>query len=123
MEEVIMPLSMPEIAAEVAKLFPELEGRAIAAMDYEISEEHVPTWPLAVVVAGAVGVGSNNWRNGSGNMEIYDDFQIEFWLKPERYKTKDGGESPFWAYYDYPSMLNRLLAGLLDVADRQDTLF
>ena len=44
--------------------------------------------------------------------EIVDTFIVDFWLEPARYKKANGTETPFWSYYDYEAIRDKLLANL-----------
>ena len=52
----------------------------------------------------------HSWVSASGKTEIMDDFVVEFLLKPVRYTRTDGSETPFWSFYDYEALRDRLLS-------------
>lgn len=98
---------LPAIAKAIAGWFPELAGRSIAVSEAEITRENMPTLPL-VMVALVRENADHAWKAANGNMTLADDFMIEFMYKAERYKRTDGSESPFWAYFDYEAIRDKL---------------
>lgn len=105
--------TLPQIAARIAEILPELGGRSVAVSEAEINSNNVPKLPIAMV--GLVGVSANDagYNNGlASEMKMMEDFVIEVLLEPERRKTKDGGETPFWTFYDYRDYMNRIISGL-----------
>lgn len=105
---------LPKIAADVAKWFPELEGRALAVTDADqLTRENTPKLPL-VMVALAREQSDQPINAAKSLINLRDEFIIEFWLEPNRYKRSNGTESPFWSYFDYQSIRDRLLIGFTD---------
>lgn len=102
---------LPKIASDVALWFPELDGRALAVSDADqLTRENTPKLPLVMVALAREQ--SDQPPNASKSLiNLRDDFIIEFWLEPNRYKRTNGTESPFWSYYDYASIRDRLLNG------------
>lgn len=102
---------LPQIAADIAIWFPELEGRALAVSDADqLTRENTPKLPL-VMVALAKEQSDQLQDSAKSQMNIVDEFIIEFWLEPNRYKRVNGTESPFWSYFDYPGIRDKLLNG------------
>jgi hypothetical protein len=99
---------LPALAAAIAEWFPELNGRAMAVSESAVTKENVPTLPL-VVVAFNRSLGDQNLNSRQSQFEIEDYFVVEFWLKPERYQRANGTESPFWGYYNYEAIRDKLL--------------
>ena len=100
-----------QIAARVSELFPELNGRSIAVSEIEPFKDkrEVPTLPIAVVaLVNGTGVQDDH---GGGRVTMTDSFVIEFIVHSERYKT-DGKVLPFYSFYNYEKVRNRLLSGL-----------
>lgn len=102
---------LPTLAEAVAEWFPELQGRSLAVSEVTITKQNIPTLPLAMV-AFARSTGDQSTTSSSPIFNMEDAIVIEFWLKPERYKKRDGGETPFWSYYDYEAIRDTLLANL-----------
>lgn len=100
---------LPAIAKDIAIWFPELEGRSLAVSEAEITKENLPTLPLVMVALLREDV-DHSWVSASGKIEIMDDFVVEFLLKPVRYTRTDGSETPFWSFYDYEALRDRLLS-------------
>lgn len=103
---------LPALALELAQWFPELNGRALAVSEIEVTKENVPTLPLAMV-AFARSAADPPVRSSTEEFEVTDHFVVEFWLEPMRIKQKGGGETPFWSYYDYEAIRDTLLANIV----------
>jgi hypothetical protein len=102
---------LPKIASDIAIWFPELEGRALAVADADqLTRENTPKLPL-VMVALAREQSDQPLSSAKTFINLRDEFIIEFWLEPNRYKKSNGTESPFWSYFDYQSIRDRLLTG------------
>lgn len=100
--------TLQELANAIALHFEELEGRVIAVSEIEpFDQTNVPTLPLCAV-ALLTESGSQN-ENGGGRIGLSDDVLVYFMFKAERYKKKDGGNTPFYAYYDYETVRDKLL--------------
>lgn len=111
MEKIIVPEDkqlLPVLADRIATWFPELNKRSVAVSDATITKENIPELPL-VMVAFAEESSDDPKDTSKSIINIEDSFMIEFWLKPDRHKRKDGKESPFWAFYDYTGIRNRCL--------------
>lgn len=104
---------LPAVALAVAEWFPILEGRALAVSEASITKENIPTLPL-VMVAFARSTSEQSAHSRSEMFECQDAFVIEFLMKPERYKRRDGSDSPFWSYYDYEEIRDTLLEGFTE---------
>ena len=102
---------LPSLAEAIAEWFPELGGRALAVSEVSITKDNVPTLPL-VMCAFVRGVSDEPRYMPTGNFEITDTFIIDFWLEPARYKKANGTETPFWSYYDYEAIRDKLLTKL-----------
>jgi hypothetical protein len=99
---------LPALAADLAIWFPELGGRAMAVSESAVTKENIPTLPL-VVVAFARSVGEQSAASRQSQFEIVDHFVVEFWLQAEKYKRANGTEAPFWSYYNYEAIRDKLL--------------
>lgn len=104
---------LPAIAKAIAGWFPELGGRSLAVSEAEITRENMPTLPL-VMVALIRENADHAWKAPNGKMTLDDDFMIEFMMKSERYKKTDNSESPFWAFFDYEAIRDKLWTNLSD---------
>ncbi len=98
---------LPAIAKAIGEWFPELGGRSLAVSEAEITRENMPTLPL-VMVALVRETSAHVWNGPGSKMTITDDFMIEFMMKAERYKRSDNSESPFWAYFNYEAIRDKL---------------
>lgn len=101
------------LAESLAEWFPELEGRALAVSEVDPfgNKTNVPTLPVAVVAL----VGESNAQStgrGSARIEIQDDILIQFIFEPVKYKNEGGQDTPFFAFYDYENIRDRLIVGL-----------
>ena len=104
-------LLLPTLADAIGEWFPELGGRALAVSEVEITKENVPTLPL-VMVAFLRSRGDQPAKSHNDNYEIEDQFVVEFWLQPARYRKANGTDTPFWSYYDYETIRDNLLTNL-----------
>lgn len=100
---------LPDLAKAIADAFPELEGRALAVSEAEITAENVPSLlPIAML---AVVSDDTVWpEKTNARVEIAETFMIKFMLKPVKIRRPDGAETPFWAFYDPVPLRNRLYA-------------
>lgn len=99
---------LPALAAAIAEWFPELGGRAMAVAESAVTKENVPTLPLAVT-AFVRSVGDQSAVTRQSQFEIVDHFVVEFWLSAEKYQRANGSEAPFWSYYNYEAIRDKLL--------------
>lgn len=104
---------LPALATAVSEWFPGLDGRAIAVSNIEITKENVPTLPL-VLVAFARSESTQPARNHPSEFTVADFVVVDFWLEPDRIRRTDGSATPYWNYYDYEWIRDRLLTGLAD---------
>jgi hypothetical protein len=102
---------LPALAEMIAEWFPEVGGRALAVSAAEINKLNVPTLPL-VMVAFERSTGDQSLVSFQPRFTISDVFVIEFWLEPSRYKKANGSETPFWSYYDYEAVRDKLLQNI-----------
>jgi hypothetical protein len=106
------PRFIPALAEQLALWFPELDGRALAVSEVSVTKDNVPTLPLAMVafIRSAADPPSHSQ---TPMFDVVDNFIIDFWLEPARYKRANGTETPFWSYYDYEAIRDTLLANIL----------
>jgi hypothetical protein len=100
------------LARDIAVWFPELHGRAIAVSEIDIIRDktNLPSLPLAAIAL--VSEVAEQSENGSGQIIIRDDILIHFVFEPVKYTRADGKETPFYAFYDYETLRDRLLERL-----------
>lgn len=103
---------LPALALAIADWFPLLKGRSIAVADATITRENVPTLPLVAVVFVS-SAGQQLARSYSEQFQITDEFAVQFWMKPVRYTDASGAETPFWSYYPYEIIRNKLLSNMV----------
>lgn len=104
------PPMLLALAEQLRVWFPELEGRAVAVSEAEITKENMPTLPVAMCA-----LAYDNARDEHRTRkpaEVIEDIFIEFWMPVERYRRKDGSELPFWKYYDHTALRRRLVGHL-----------
>lgn len=109
--KIVSKALLPDLAAAIAKEFPELKGRSLAVAECDISatRENLPTLPLCMI--GLI----REQGNGSVQTRTYnpdEQFLVQFWFKPERYKLANGADSPFWSFYDYDTLRDRFVTFL-----------
>jgi hypothetical protein len=59
-------------------------------------------------------VGNGSASGSNARAEPEEQIMVSFVFEPARYQREDGGESPFWAFFDYDSLRDRLLNFLVD---------
>ena len=104
---------LPALADAITEWFPELGGRALAVSDMLVDKQNTPTLPL-VLVAFVRSTANPPLRNHYEEFPIDDVFIVQFWMKPLRQKRADGSETPFWTYYPYEYVRNKLLTHLVE---------
>jgi len=103
--------TLPALAAVVGEAFPELEGRAIAVSEIDLFRDKtlMPTLPVATVAL--VKETSSQAAHG-GAITLTSDILVHFIFDPVKYTLSDGADSPFFAFYDYETIRDRLLHAL-----------
>lgn len=99
-------------AALVAANFEELGGRSIAVSEVDPfgDKTNVPTLPIAFTAL--VGEQASQSSNGGGQIKLQSDILLQFVFTPIKYQREDGAATPFFAFYDYEALRNRLLAAV-----------
>lgn len=112
--------TIPALALAVAEWFPELKGRALPVSEAKITRENMPKLPLCMVsLLREMG----NHIVQTGRIEPQEFIVVEFWFEPTRYTNGKGGETPFWAFYDYDLLRDRLVTQLKNwISPRGDRL-
>lgn len=110
MEDVTPPEGLlPALARSIGQAFPELKGRSIAVSEIDpFLKTNMPTLPIAIVAL--IRELGNQSSKGGGRITLEDDVLIQFAFKPVKYKSQSGNDSPFYAYYDYETIRDRVLA-------------
>lgn len=98
--------TLPAVAKQLAIWMPQLEDRAMAVTDGEVTKENIPTLPCAIVAPLR-----QEFTNSGQTLTVEEEFTIELWLEPERAKSRKS-ESPFWAYYPFNLLRNQLFTKL-----------
>lgn len=97
---------MPLLATAIRGWFPFLKNRAVAVSDATVTKDNVPSLPVCfVVLIRETGAGSTM----RSRTEAVDEIAVVFLLKSETYPMGDGKQSPFWAYYDFETLRNKLV--------------
>lgn len=102
--------TIPAFAKAVSGWFPEFGGRVVPVLDSKITKDNVPTLPFAML-ALIIEKGKSNART-LNSPNINEDFLLEFWLEPKKYKVNGTTETEFWSFYDYEPIRNKLLDGI-----------
>lgn len=119
-------LTLPEFGKLiVSPAFPELEGRAIpvTGVDDDKGGTDATKKPFVLIglrkgdTSGPAEIGRNSTIN------LRDDFIVEFNLEKTRYKNGKGGETPFFSYYDYESVRDRLFNAMADFSGEHGITF
>jgi hypothetical protein len=99
--------TLPALAAYLRNAMPEFGGRVLAVSESMMTKENVPTLPL-VMLALVKEEAASEVRTNVSN--VTERFIVEVWIAPERYKTSAGKESPFWGFYDYDTLRDRVVS-------------
>lgn len=103
--------TLPALAREIAKHFPELKNRAFAVAECDIVGELKNMPSLPVCMLGLIReTGDGSVLSNEYNPE--EDFLVQFWFEPAKYPLADGGDSPFWSFYDYDTLRDRFVTML-----------
>ena len=97
------------VARAVGENFPELGGRSIAVSEVDPFDQQTNYPNLPIAVTALVNEQALQGRHGGGQIKLSSDILIEFIFLPVKYTTAEGKESPFFAFYDYESIRDRLL--------------
>ena len=100
---------LPSLAEAIGEWFPELGGRSLAVSEVDITKDNVPTLPLAMV-AFIRSTAEPSTKSRVRMFDVSDTIIIDFWIEPARYKRANGTETPFWSYYDYEAVRDKLLS-------------
>lgn len=106
MEAHVTAETLPAVAAALREWIPALAGRAIPVTEILVTKENLPSLPIAAVAP----LIQNFTHNGGLKMTVSEEFTIDIWLPPEREQTAEGGETPFWSYYEYNKFRNELFS-------------
>jgi len=97
---------LPAVATAIRAWIPELDGRALAVTEAEIRKDNVPTLPLAIVAP----LRQVFTHNGAYRVTVVEEFVTEIWLHSVRETSADGGETPFWSYYEFNAFRNKFMS-------------
>lgn len=119
-------VTLPEFAKLiVSPAFPEIEGRAIPVTGVDDDTSGPQATPLPYVLIGLRQGDTSGPATigGKGVINLRDDFIVEFNMKKERYRNSKGGETPFFSYYDYESIRDRLFNAMVEFAGEHGITF
>ena len=104
------------LARAVAEWFPELGGRSIAVSEVDpfSDKTNVPTLPIAVTALVSENNANASPTGGNTRIQLEADILVQFIFEPVKYQREDGQDSPFFAFYDYEALRDRLIIGLRD---------
>lgn len=90
------------LALRIADWLPELNGRVFPVSEVDpFTDATMPSLPLAVLA-----VVRETYADLNASVTEYS---LEIMLEPRRYERSKGGQTPFWAYYDYTGIRDRLI--------------
>lgn len=101
------------LSAKIAEWFPDLGGRAFAVSEVNPFDKQndVPSLPVAVV--GLLTEQGAQGKFGGSRITLNAQVMLQFIFEPLKYKRQDGAATPFYAFYDYEAIRNRLLSNLV----------
>ena len=105
---------IPALAAKIAEVFSELNGRSIAVSEVDAfdNKTNIPTLPLAVTAL--LSEEATQSAQGISKTELISDILVQFIFEPVKYKREDKADTPFFAFYDYESIRDRMLEMAVD---------
>lgn len=103
---------LPTLAKDIGTWFVELDGRSIAVSEARITKENMPTLPLVMVAFAREVPATAPADLTRAQNSMVDSFVVEFWMTPSIYTNNQGAVTPFWGYYDYEAIRDRLLSNL-----------
>lgn len=97
------------LSRAIAGWFPQLDGRAFAVSEVDPfdGQTNVPTLPVAVLAL--LTEQANQSTNGGRRISLSSQVMLQFIFEPVKYKRQNGSDTPFYAYYDYEAVRDRLL--------------
>ncbi|QBQ72041.1 virion-associated protein [Agrobacterium phage Milano] len=119
-------VTLPEFAKYiVAPAFHEIEGRAIpvTGVDDDASGTQATKLPFVLVGLRQGDTSGPATIAGNSTINLRDDFIVEFNMKKERYRDRKGGETPFFSYYDYESIRDRLFNSMIEFSGEHGITF
>lgn len=105
-------MELTEVAIEIDRLFPELEGRAVVVSDAAPTKENTPRLPICMVMFERL-LFDHNPRSNQ-NIPASESFAVEFWLKLPEQKDSQGNATAYWASYNYKAIARRMVNGLIN---------
>lgn len=99
--------TLPALAIAIDKFFPELGGRVLPVSEAEVTKENIPKMPLCMLALNL-----NPFDMAAGinkDIDFIEDFVVEFWFETNKYKRSDNTQSPFWAYYDFDPLRDKMI--------------
>lgn len=96
----------------IKEQFPEVQGRVIPVSDVAPFNKETVLSSFPLVCVGLV-VGNMEQANHGGRINLRDQILVSFMFETERYTT-DGKALPFYAFYDYEPLRDKLLATVRD---------
>ena len=96
------------MADAIKVAFPDLGGRVVPVSVTEPDRQTMPALPLAVIAF------DDGDFEGSARTNrdpyVVEKICLEFWLEPAKYPLGDGRPSALWAFYDYQTQVDAVLA-------------
>lgn len=101
--------TIPALAAEIARRFPELGGRSIAVSEVDPFADQSNTSQLPIAV---VSLGREDGQQGKhgGAITLTDNIVVHFIYEPSKYKNKEFNDTPFFSFYNYQPIRDELLS-------------
>lgn len=108
MEEPVVSPMLMSFAKMVAEQFPILKGRSIAVSEVDLfkNKTDVPSLPLAF---SALLSETSDQKASGGQFNIQQEILLQFMFESVKYTGEGGADTPFFAFYDYEAIRDRLL--------------
>jgi hypothetical protein len=108
-EVVIEKRSIPSFAAAIRSSFIELDRRAFAVSFVDFKQFKPSAMPIALVCMGENGGHSHDAYRGPSAIKKADDIVVHYVSKLVKYKSAEGTDTPYFAYYDYEALELRMI--------------
>ena len=98
-----------EVAKLIADEIPEVEGRSFAVSEVMPFNKDTIVPKLPISVTALLNENGTQSRNGGGKIELTDRVLIQFLFNPVKYKDSEDRDLPFFAFYDYEPLRDKVL--------------
>jgi len=102
--------TLPALAKAIATNFPELTNRVVAVTEVEAFNQTSDSVKLPLAIVALLSEKGTQRADGGGNVNVEDDIIVQFMFTPEKYTNAEDRDTPFFAFYDYEALRDKLLS-------------